>query len=351
MHVASGRVVGRKRAAFPPRIFPLAVLSALGACNDSGAVGTAGTAEVAACERQIMAVYGLLNRCGFHPALSDAEKARVRTACGRALAAPGIAVSANSFDACTAKLEALPCDESLFSDTSCDLPPGTLEIGSACADDLQCQTSNCLRTAARPADGGTVDAEGCGKCAAVVAEGGSCTKGERCVKGTFCSGTTCVAGGTGKSGDPCAGYRQCESGLYCDSQSKKCAPARDIGGACTSGIECKRGLRCANKMCAAPAKEGDACNPQGLLDCGAALGCDPASSKCAKRRFAKSGEVCDGLVTFCEFGSCPAEATKVCPQILADGTACDSADRTRMCDFGASCRGGTCQLPDPAMCR
>jgi hypothetical protein len=130
----------------------------------------------------------------------------------------------------------------------------------------------------------------------------------------------------------------------------KCAARQTAGGACSTTSDCARNLYCKDRVCTALAKEGEACGGQDIFtSCESGLTC--SEGKCVRRTYAAPGQPCGSTIR-CEQGSCPFTGTgqAVCPTILADGAACNPADRTAVCDEFASCVDGKCVMSGTATC-
>jgi hypothetical protein len=128
---------------------------------------------------------------------------------------------------------------------------------------------------------------------------------------------------------------------------------KDAQAACELTFECKAPLSCINKQCSEQLGAGGDCATEARA-CAPDFVCAKATKKCTAPTFVKPGETCDGDLIQCDLGSCRVTApatTGTCPGILPDGAACDSADRTKICDAYALCMEGKCTVPDPKSCK
>lgn len=223
-------------------------------------------------------------------------------------------------EACVAALPAATCDDVMSNNlpAACDYPAGTLADSAACAEDIQCQTSNC----AVPAG------SACGTCKAKSAAGGACVESNECEKGLTCEAQVCTA--PGKMGDTCgAGQPPCLATLGC------------VGGTCQT-----------------PLALGAACMPVGAGEpqpCNLLKGeyCG-FTSKCEAVKLADIGQTCGfsiAGVTLCKGdASCEgAMGNQKCVAKAADGAACNPMGGPQ-CQAPASCVNAVCTIGDPATC-
>ena len=217
---------------------------------------------------------------------------------------------------------------------------GSLLDGASCAASQQCASGRCVA--------GDHD---CGQCSSVASEGErcdalACDDGLVCDKGR--SPAVCVAIVSAGEAAPCdTPTTRCAEGLFCAKSTHTCARLGATGDACSDGgRQCVNNLVCLDGSCSAGKVEGATCAPR---ECAADLGCDPRTSKCARRANASPGEPCGGVVD-CWVGSCEASLGR-CPTLLDDGMACDPASSATTCTPYSRCSGGHCAPPFTNACR
>jgi hypothetical protein len=95
-----------------------------------------------------------------------------------------------------------------------------------------------------------------GACAAAHdrPDGAACVISAECTRGSYCGGgRTCIPGGAGEPGAPCASDGDCATGARCDlvGLHAACRPegAADVDAACRTSADCFGGLTCAAKVC------------------------------------------------------------------------------------------------------
>lgn len=332
-------------------------VAAVIACSSSSTVGAPGSDSGptpadpgAACDAIYDALNTLYGTCGLTlPAdVVAADKTRFHDSCVTGLKYPGDGVTADTLNGCAAALKSSSCRGSNPASDSCAAKTGTLADGTACNSDSQCVSGYC-KYAAPVSDGGATP--DCGTCSPSVALGKACQTTDHCVIGSLCVGSTCVAFGTVDVGGDCAASgtadtRACKSGLVCNSQSKKCTALAGAGVACAASSDCQLGLACINKVCATELTAGMACAATATGDgCAPGLICDVlGTKKCTAITFGHPGDPCGFLangVTACAQGTCNITDLKTfrgtCPQITPDGQPCTATDKTKTCDYGASC--------------
>ena len=91
---------------------------------------------------------------------------------------------------------------------------------------------------------------------------------------------------------------------------------------------------------------GETCGDDG--QCLSTLRCNTVTRKCSKPTLGNAGDACSDNTVTCLTGSC-SRRTGTCPQMLADGAACDPTDDSRRCGPHSYCFGGQCTPEDPAL--
>lgn len=202
----------------------------------------------------------------------------------------GVGATVAQRRACAEALDVKDCAKAMRltyePPTECRIP-GELATGDPCATGIQCKNARCV---------GSV----CGRCAALVAEGGDCPVDGACAFGLVCT-------------------------------NKKCRKPGDVGAACDKDKPCHRDLVCDGGACARAPIEGQACLAFADSPCGnlGNLACDTTANKCVRWKLAKRDEPCGsigGAPVLCANGSaCRAPIPTqpgVCVPGLPDGATC-----------------------------
>ena len=232
--------------------------------------------------------------------------------CEISTTAPGASIRDSA--ACVAEVNEVSCDQ-LINGTglrNC-YTPGTRAADAPCMFGGQCASGTCQ-----------LDATGCGVCAFAAGPNQSC------------------------SGVPC------EPGLHC-SPGLTCVIPSDVGGGCDiGGLPCRLPYVCAGGVCRDPLPLGAPCVPA-EASCDSLQGhycaTDPnGQGQCTAMSIVGPDEECGlvgSVVVQCRGDSwCNGAACALRPE---PGQPCDPASNP-VCRGGASCTGGTCQLPTPASC-
>jgi hypothetical protein len=121
---------------------------------------------------------------------------------------------------------------------------------------------------------------------------------------------------------------------------------------------CAAGAACIDGRCSSGGALGDACDDAmhatfGPGDtCADGLACDHDTKRCANPTFGAPGDRCDDEALLCSHGFCATVTNDAqCFAFKTVGAACDASDVRDRCEGLAQCRGGICQLDDPAACR
>jgi hypothetical protein len=216
--------------------------------------------------------------------------ANISDSCTLELTLPGSTHDASKIAACASAYQAQSCDELFYGGGSVTCTtPGTLADAASCVRDAQCQSGSCDEQSD----------DGCGTCEALPGVGQTCTCKTQAFLGQSCGPTAacgypmkCVAGQCQKAATsgPCSTYKDCDFWQ---------------GAWCTNG-------------------------------------------QCTQMTIAKVGEACNASGTFCEAGAECDWAAGVCVAFAKKSQACASAGPD--CDEPYDCVGGTCALPNPALC-
>jgi hypothetical protein len=266
----------------------------------------------------IQAIYGNVAGCAD----------RITSLCTEQAGSPGSGMTAGNLAACKAALQTATCID-VFSNSlpACSFR-GTLADGSTCGDHSQCASAFC-------STGGNL----CGICAPKQANGGACPSGgnDECQSGLVCgSGKTCVAPGV--LGGPCDDKTQpCMGGTFCTT-AKTCALTVQAGQNCPGGyLSLADGTYCTGKDVPAAQIATAAVGKE----CGLAPGAGLPATLCAPGGVAACTPLADSinLLGVPTHGQCAALAD--------DGFTCAAS---ALCQAGAQCIAGTCQIPSGKYC-
>jgi hypothetical protein len=236
------------------------------------------------------------------------------------LSAPSVTETTAQLEACAAALPEVACSDLLGRATipACPTLAGKLADGAACAFDGQCAGTRCHAP----------------------------------------SGATCGTCGTpAPSGSGCQADDDCDSAMKCVNGA--CAPYGGPGAACSATQPCRPDLGCVGGTCGTPSVMGTACTDSTACDQLHAGFCDPLSKVCATATIAQAGSpcglvagqfvLCQGPGSFCRGDQAPTYQG-TCVAFAPDGASCD-ADAGPLCDYGAVCESGTCQVPSATRCK
>lgn len=222
-------------------------------------------------------------------------------------------------EACAQAIPQTTCADLLGrkNPAACQTLPGMLPDGTACGADSQCHGTRC-----RVAPGAV-----CGTCSSPAS-----------------------------AGAPCGADADCQPGMGCISA--QCTVYGTEGASCTATQPCRPDLGCVGGTCGAPSPAGTACQSTAECDLLHGFACHPTSMTCQPFTFAQpSGAcglvngalvLCSGPGSLCKGAQAPSYQGS-CVAFATDGASCD-ADAGPLCDVGAVCSGGTCQVPNPANC-
>jgi hypothetical protein len=258
---------------------------------------------------------------------------RLTRACTAQSVSPGSGMTESNILACEASLATATCSDVFANNLPACTFRGTLADGATCGDNSQCVGGFCSHS-------GNL----CGVCASKGAAGATCSSG---------------------SND------ECQTGLVCTT-GKICAQPATVGAACDDTTKpCLTGAFCtAAKTCALTVAAGQDC-PGAYMNFGNGTVCfgkgtAASPQTCAQIGTASAGQPCGlapgtGLpATLCAPGSVAActlvsggiqllgMPTKgICVAPIADGYTCAATD---ICQPGAQCIAGTCQIPSGRYC-
>jgi hypothetical protein len=299
----------------------------MGEGSDGGADGAGNTVTVTADQAATDAANAYCNRAqACAPAYVTDSMGDVATCAARlklvllpVFGSAGTSSTPAQTEACAQAIPQMTCSDLLGRKNPdvCKTLPGALADGAACSADSQCAGTRC-KVAANAV---------CGTCTEPAAAGGVCGVDDDCQPGMTCVNAACAAyGGENAS--------------------------------CDTAHPCRPDLGCKSGACTTPSPAGAACQASGECDGLHGVFCNPVSMKCENVSFvgpnAKCGLVSDALVLCTGPGSLCYGATApsyqgACVAYANDGAACD-VNNGPLCNAGAVCAGGACQIPDPASC-
>jgi hypothetical protein len=266
----------------------------------------------------LAALYGDMNGC--------AE--RLTKVCTEQATSNGTGMTQANILACEAALQTATCNDVFGNNVPTCSIRGALADGSVCGDSSQCASGFC-------ATGGNL----CGSCAAKQGPGGACPSGtnDECQTGLVCSsGKVCSAPGV--VGGPCDDNTQpCLAGTFCTT-AKTCALTVQAGDPCTGTyLNLADGTYCfAND--AQAAQIGTASVGQA---CGLAPGTGLPATLCAPGSVA----ACSPLAGSITLLGIPTHGQ--CAALMPDGHTCPPPS---LCEAGAQCIAGICQIPSGKYC-
>ncbi len=209
--------------------------------------------------------------------------------CSRAIAAPDAKTTAAETAACAHALPTASCDQFVADDIeACRTSPGARPAGAPCGGWSQCTSHSCT----------FISSEGCGRCRSAGAVDGACA-----------------------SATDCRGALECKDG--------RCRNVKGLGSSCAVTSDCPGFLACIDRRCARvfPPPNGLEAVLAGPGDrCGAQAG---------------------GVVALCRGGLTCSGGT--CMPSLVVGATCSPSGVA--CDSPSYCLVGTCQVPDPLLCK
>lgn len=233
---------------------------------------------------------------------------------------PGVVSGDAELRACIPRIASTDCSELVI----CDFGAGTLENGSACGSDHQCESGYC-----------TSNFITCGRCEARPSYP--------------------------EVGDACADAIA-DCGVQLNCVDHRCAPPGDEGDACDPETPCSGGprtdgfLQCLAGECTLLGGEGEPCfeGGAGAPECGNGLECT-ALGRCVRTEAASAGETCgrfEDRVIVCPDGACVSDAaateTSRCVDWAGSGEACDKVPGYFRCAVGMECDANfRCAWPPP----
>lgn len=329
----------------------------------------------AACSDYFSAVLESVTACGSGSGVTASDKSLFLRVCSSSAAAPGSGIGTTFLSNCAAAFRssvANNCTESSALEEACRPPAGTLPGKSACREDTQCASAECIRVATN----GEAEAPTCGSCAPAAKQGEACSvdttdlMGARCIPGLVCKDSTCQPKVKLGEGDSClqqsggsTTYLACGDNLYCKSDASAspatatCTARGALGAACggSSGGVCQAALRCVANKCSEPSGDGGPC-PTGS-ECDVKLSCNGKTRKCEPRPSNLAAGAECGSSSECAAGltciSSGSDAPQTCTAPLGEGAACAPLGQEGYvpCALGLTCTGGKCTFIDPAQCK
>jgi hypothetical protein len=291
--------------------------------TDGGAGGTTGATDPDVACADVSKYCQKLNECA--PFLLnvlygsvDACSTRLKISCKDAFTAPKSGLTATSIAACSAALPAATCSDVIYRKVTACQHKGTADNGVACGTDEQCKTGHCK-----------VSTTSCSVCGDFLQAGMMCLADNDCEPGLICSDDGhCVLPGAG--GTACTANQPCTYGYYCTAAGTCAATTNEPGGACVAAgscntllnLFCTTTMSCKNITFVAP---GETCGIVGanLVFC--------------------SGASCNNPD--------PTAVTGVCAARAKDGEACGASTANDSgCTTPAVCVAGNCKLPNSAAC-
>ncbi len=213
----------------------------------------------------------------------------------------------------------------------CNSYDGPCEDGSSCRYPIDQETRRCLPNGS---PGGYCDAAGA-----------TCEAGLRCTA-TGDSWSRCLPTvAPGERCDVAANRSTCAEGSRClaGADIYRCiADGAELSLCGTAGATCDPGLRCSEGRCRRPLALGDSC---GLIDVG---GVCPADSSCVDPfgsgrclALGAAGSTCRSAAPWCdadlECSSVGGYEPGFCRRVVAEGGACDVAQRSTRCAVATTC--------------
>jgi len=254
--------------------------------------------------------------------------ARLVKACTEQATSNGSGLTRANILACEAALQAATCNDVYGNSVPACAFHGALGEGTTCGDSSQCDTGFC-NTAGNL----------CGTCAPKRPAGGDCPSGsnDECQPSLVCSsGKICVT--PGALGGPCDDKTQpCLTGNFCTG-AKTCAATVKAGEKCPGAyIDFGDGTFCTGK----DAQAGQFGTAQWGEECGLAPGAGKPATLCAPGSVAACTPLSDSITLI----GMPTHGQ--CARPSEDGFTCTPSS---ICQTGAECIAGTCQIPSGRYC-
>jgi hypothetical protein len=301
----------------PERLATWAVCCAvLGGAATVGCASGEGSAESVACNRYAQAYCERQKTCiptVFSRDYGDAGRCLRQAAnfCAQTFL-PGSADSPEFTTDCAATMIVADCDVWRSTGIDCALPPGMLNDGMPCQDDVQCAGGWCSG-----ADPGT-----CGTCRTTVGMDEPCDLSTHCKDDMDCHGV---------------------------GEVSKCEPLLDVGQACDPfSSRCTYGLICSSGLiCERPRGEGEECKD---YDCNFDLGLGCNNGICSPLTLITDRHGCDDPAVSCIAGRHCVNQTDSCIDDVLEGQEC-KPEIGLFCELGLNCVKGICRSVQPLDCK
>jgi hypothetical protein len=250
-------------------------------------------------------------------------ESRLQVNCPLGFQAPGTGLTPAISEKCIGAIPQVSCADLFARNLPQDCAPvaGSLQNGSACADDNQCTGKYCNLGSNQV----------CGACSTKAAAGAACGVDNDCGPGMACWQYNCTE--YVPSGGACGPHRApCNPTLNCKGT---CAAPDGVGATCIIG--------------GSDGTNTTGCDPlHGVF-------CNDSTGKCQQVSTATAGQPCglvNGSPTICTggatcFGVYP---NTTCTAAAADGASCDVYKGIH-CQSPALCISGVCKLKDPTSCK
>lgn len=311
-----------------------------------GAAGCGGSSLSAnkACTDEVTARCALFMSCSNGALITTRYgdlptcEARELSACLERLMAAGTTATPTFEEACAVAEPTESCPDFLDGNptAACIAPLGGMANNAPCIANGQCTSGYCNLGAHSV----------CGTCGPAATAGTSCANAS-CAHGLVCLASTSLCVALGAMGAACDVNTPCQSDMSCVGSNTK----KMTMGTCQPAV----------------ATVGGACNPaaQTLANCDRTKGltCDPTAKTCVAINYVAAGQPCrsaePGVIIGCAAGGgCyPVGGTmQTCLAAAAEGATCDTVAgpgclQPAKCVPPGTATAGTCQLPNPTVCK
>lgn len=271
----------------------------------------------------LKAIYGDVATCGD----------RLGRLCNEEAASSGSGMTQTNILACEASLKTASCNDVFANNLPMCTFHGSLDDGQPCGSNSQCSSGLCQL-------GGQL----CGVCASKGGAGAACPSGSNddCQSGLVCtSNKTCVA--PALVGTACDDKtKPCLTNLFCTS-AKTCGLTVQAGDECPGAyLNLADGTVCSAKSTTTSPQVSTPIATAAVGEiCGLAPGTGSGPTLCAPGGVA----ACIGIAGSIQLFGVPTRGR--CAATVQDNRTCTAAD---ICQAGAQCINGTCQIPSGRYC-